>query len=234
MIPAHDGDQLHAQQQAMSELRGDRAAVHHGHVKLPRGERGQLRPGPLLAQPHGDTGMVLTHPHQRPRQHVLAGRKVVADVDRTGAPGGGFPGGQRRLVHLGHDRPRLHLERPAGRGEPHLVRGAGDQLDAQCLLQPLELQAQRRLGEVQLCRRPPEMQLLRDRQEGDHVPEFHRNLHSRCSCNRHRSGQTPGKSNADPGGPPEVGIPRRRRGDERGRGPSHQARPRVAAARFRL
>ena len=57
----------------------------------------------------------------------------------------------------------------AGLGRRHAARGAGQQAQAEPLLQPADGVAQRRLRDAELRRRPGETALPRDGEEGEQI-----------------------------------------------------------------
>jgi hypothetical protein len=105
------------------------------------------------------------------RDHAGArDRQDVTHGDRADFAACGAPSDLLRLLGL--------LERRAGFGEealPHLreddaARLAHEQVGAQHGFQGADLRAERRRGDIQSCRRPREVQLLRDGHEVSEVP----------------------------------------------------------------
>jgi len=78
----------------------------------------------------------------------------------------------RRAVGLVEQRLRLDEEGAAGGGERHRARTAGEQRDAELMLQQLDLPAQRRLRHVQALGGTAEIQFAGQGGEAAQLGEF--------------------------------------------------------------
>ncbi len=74
---------------------------------------------------------------------------------------------------LRQQRLRLLLQQPAGVGEPHTAAVALEQLHPELGLEPADLLAQRRLGDVQALRGPTEVELVGNRGEVAQMAQLH-------------------------------------------------------------
>jgi hypothetical protein len=114
-------------------------------------------------------------PHQgeRRHEHPLAGREVEADAQPAAGGRAGLPGRLDGPVKLPEQRPGFPAEHLTSGRQPHTVRGPGNELHADSALELLQLQAQRRLRDVQPRGGPAKVQLLGENKEGGDVPQFH-------------------------------------------------------------
>jgi hypothetical protein len=170
-----------------AETGGGWAAVHQRDVQLARGERLELRAGQPLPQVDGQVRVVLVQPEQGGGEHPLPGHLVVADVDGAVPAGDDVAGDLRGACSLLDQSLGLGAEGQAGGGQPHVVGGAGDELHPDLALQPLELLADRGLGQVQPRRRAAEVLLLGDREERRQLPELHSSTLSGAGVRRKNS-----------------------------------------------
>lgn len=148
--PRH-GEVVGAGEQAVHEPRGDQFAAQV------EGEVGQL--GPDRA---GDPG-----------QDVVGGGPDEADGDPAGAAGGELGHVDPRAFGLGDQRAGVGGELAARLGELHVPGRAVEEGDTELAFQRLDLLGKGRLGHVQAGRRAPEVALLREREEGAGLTQFH-------------------------------------------------------------
>ncbi|CAK7279952.1 conserved hypothetical protein [Streptomyces misionensis JCM 4497] len=142
-------------------------AAHEGRVEPAGGDAGQPFPGRQRAQLHRDAGGPLGERGEHPVQ-VGAEAGAGAEPQSLGrGHGGAGPFGRRE-----HGA-RLRQQPFPGRRQPHPARRAVEQLGAQFPFQPPYLLAHRGLHDVQPVGRPPEVQLLGDRDEITELPQFH-------------------------------------------------------------
>jgi hypothetical protein len=108
---------------------------------------------------HGDLGIGGLEVPDQPEQHVGAGSDQVAQPDAPVAPGrrdqivDGGVHTPKRIVHLGQPR-RAEV------GQRDLAGTAGEQQDAELVLELLDGSGERGLGDEQLLRGAPVVQLL--------------------------------------------------------------------------
>jgi hypothetical protein len=77
----------------------------------------------------------------------------------------------QHALGVSEEPPALGEQRLAGRRQLDAPAGSGQQADTELLLEPPDLVAERRLGDVQPCRRSSEMKLLGDGHEVLDEPE---------------------------------------------------------------
>src|SRR5580698_2049896 len=113
---------------------------------------------------------------QQPRKHILGnrGRRAQREPTRMIAVQGGYP-----ILGFGQHiarSARMFEQNPASRGQLCLGARAIKKLHAKVLFESLDLQAYRRLCEIQLLGSLPEAGLLRDRAK-DHQPKVVKTSH---------------------------------------------------------
>ena len=130
--------------------------------------------GGHLPQPQGDVGMTLAIPLDRVRKERLElGGGGESDPQLAafaglgqchGGPGGG---------DLRHDAPGMVEKDAAGRGDRHASLAAVEQLAAHLAFELLDLQAERRLADIETLGGAAEIQFLRHRDEVAQMPYLH-------------------------------------------------------------
>jgi hypothetical protein len=168
---AHHGQR---EDRPLADARSVASAVDEWDVEPSVAQSGELPAGVPLRQRGTQSRVPLSQQGQRRHEDALAGREVEPDTQVPVRRRGGPPGRRYRTVQLTERLPRFLAERFSRRGEPHAVRGPGDQLHAEAALGLLQLQAQRRLGYVQAGGGPPEVQFLGEYEERVDMAQFHR------------------------------------------------------------
>lgn len=115
-----------------------------------------------VPQRYLDSRVPLGEHAQQAGQELARGRPVEADRQALRAGGTSDPNGSLRL---GQEPPTLRQQRPTSRRELDPAAGSFQQRHAELLLQPSDLMAQRRLGDMQALRGAPEVKLLGDDDE---------------------------------------------------------------------
>ena len=139
----------------------------------PGAQRPQLLDGGALAQLDLDLGAAAAEALHDPGDDREQRRADEAHPQPAGLSGVDAPGGGHRDVELGQHRPGVAQERLAGGGQLDPAAGAVQQPAAELLLEPADLLAQRRLGDVQAGRGAAEVQLLGDGDEVTQLAKFH-------------------------------------------------------------
>ena len=169
--------------------RGDRALAHHdlGHqrfvgidrgtdesdVEQPGGERAQLFERRALAELDLDARAAAAEALDDPGHDRQQRRADEVDAQQPRLAGLDPPDGRDRDVELVEHRARVSQERLAGRGELDAAAGAVQQPASELILEPRDLLAQGRLGDVQASRRTAEVKLLGDGDEVTQLAQFH-------------------------------------------------------------
>ncbi len=169
--------------------RGDRALAHHhlgaqvvadldrrAHqpdVDHAGAERAQLLDGGALAQLDLDLGAAAAEALDDPGHDRQQRRADEVDPQQARLAGVDPPRGGHGDVELGQHRPGVAQERLAGRGQLDAAAGAGQQADAELLLQAGDLLAERGLGDVQAGGGAAEVKLLGDGDEVAQLAKFH-------------------------------------------------------------
>ena len=104
----------------------------------------------------------------------MGGRADEPHLDGAGVAG---RAAEHRLLHprrLGEEIAGGGQQRGAAVGQLDAASGAAKQLHAEARFEPLDLLAERGLGDPEACGRAPEVQLLGDRDEVAQVSELER------------------------------------------------------------
>ena len=148
-------------------------AVDESDVELAVAQFGELPAGVPLPQGGPHLRVPLPEQGQGGHEHALAGREVQADAQVPARRRARVPGRPHGAVQLPDRLGRFPPERFSRGRQPHAVRGPGHELDAEAALELLQLQAQRRLRDVQAGGGPAEVQLLGEDEKRVDVTQFH-------------------------------------------------------------
>lgn len=122
-----------------------------------------------LLQREAHTGRLLPEMmHGAVQEGHQPGRRGEADAQLPAASASSVPQGEARRFYLGQDTAGAVQQEPAGRGQEHALSAPLKQRHVQLPLQRLDGLAQRRLADAQPFGGPPEVQLLRNRDEVTH------------------------------------------------------------------
>ena len=150
------------------DRRPDQPDVEHSG-----GERPQLLNRRSLAQLDLHTGVRRPEALHRARDNRQKRRADEAHSEPSGLSGVEPARGRHGAIELRQQSPGVPEERRARRRQLNAAPGADEEAKSQLLLEPLDLLAQRGLGDVQPCGGPAEVQLLSDRDEVAQLAKLH-------------------------------------------------------------